>query len=176
MGEAELTYLQYVHQVKDRNMLCTSSTMCREGVMVPAGGYQPGDATVRAFNWKSPATDMSHLEELNNFSVSGIGELASAIYSPDSSEIRCFIYGFASYVAVPYSCLECRGSAVQCEHDNLVGVLLKEAREIQNSDNPEHFYVTLGQEEIRPKELKMAFFGSAYTSAKIILGPTGHLY
>jgi hypothetical protein len=176
MGEAELTYLQYVHQVEDRAMLCTSNTMCREGIMVPAGGYQPADATALTFNWKNPATDMTHLEEINNFSVSGIGELASVVYPSESSNIRCFIYGYANYLAVPYSCLECRGSAVRCDHDNLVGVLLKEAREIQNLDNPEHFYVALGQKEVRPKEVKMAYFGSAYTSAKIILGPTGHLY
>jgi hypothetical protein len=98
------------------------------------------------------------------------------VYPSDSSKIRCFIYGYANYLAVPYSCLECRGSAVECKHDNLVGVLLQEARAIQNSDNPEQFYVVLGQKEVRPKEVKMAFFGSAYTTAKIMMGPTGHLY
>jgi hypothetical protein len=176
MDDIGLTYSDYVHKVNGRTMMYTRNTMCREGIMIPAGGYNVADSTTLAFNYRDPINGMSHLEEINNFSMSGIGELASVVYPPEGGPIRCFVYGYANYLAVPYSCLECRESTVECLHDNLVGVLLQEARAIRGSEASAEFFVDLKRNEVRPREIKMAFFGTAFGAAKIVKGPSGHLY
>jgi hypothetical protein len=122
MDEFGLTYSDCVHTVSGRPMIFTRGTMCREGILIPASGYNVLDSSAMGFNYRDPVDGMTHHEELNNFSLSGVGELASTIYPREGNVIRFFVYGFAKYLAVPYPCTECRDSMVECLHDNLVGV------------------------------------------------------
>jgi hypothetical protein len=130
MDDFELNYSDCIHTVNDRVMIYTRGTMCREGVMIPTSGYSVLDSSALGFDYRDPANNLTLQEELHNFSLSGVGELASSIYLREKNVVKCFMYGFAKYLAVQYTCKECRDSGIECLHDNLVGVLLQEAKSL----------------------------------------------
>ena len=65
---------------------------------------------------------------------------------------------------------------IECLHDNLVGVLLQEARSLRGDESLSEFVVDLKKDVRRPPELKMAFYGSHIGTAKIVADSSGLSY